>query len=61
MKYETLTLNFEEKIALEKLLKHCLSNKKDTFVKDEEMIFILSHLQNKVSKNIKNCVKLNID
>lgn len=60
MKYQSLTLNLDEKILVDMIL-NCVLENKAIQPFDEESKQTLKHLKNKVSKNIKNCIKLNLD
>lgn len=53
MKYQTLTLNLEEKKAIQALLEVATKNKS----KDTEGI--LFHLKQKIDKNLENHAKIN--
>lgn len=53
MKYQILTLNLEEKKAIQTLLETAISNK------SKDVDGVLFHLKQKIDKNLENHVKIN--
>lgn len=53
MKYQILTLNLEEKKAIQTLLEKTINNK------SKDVDGVLFHLKQKIDKNLENHVKIN--